>query len=397
MARRTMTAKEVTALLGINPATLYSYVSRGLIRSEPAADGKRARRYVAEDVQRLAERKAQRRNPDQAARAALDWGVPVLESALTLITERAVYYRGQDAALLARTHTFEQVAALLWTDSAAEATIFNQAPVALPDDALATLPPDAPLTAMQIALALGALGDVQAYDLSPLGAARTGARLVRLLTSVVTRQPTDANINEALAAAWTCDAPHLLNAALILSADHELNASAFAARIVASTDATPYAVVQGGLAALSGFKHGGMTLRVAALLRELGGARDVERVLRARLQRGDGLPGFGHRLYPNGDPRAAALLDLARVALPDSPALDLTARATQAVRTLTGDSPNIDFALVTLAQALKLPDHAPLALFALGRSAGWIAHAIEQYELHKLIRPRARYIGRQPV
>ncbi|MCC6617095.1 MAG: MerR family transcriptional regulator [Anaerolineae bacterium] len=395
MARRTMTAKEATALLGINTATLYSYVSRGLIRSEPADDGKRARRYVAEDVQRLAERKAQRRNPANAAKTALDWGVPVLESALTLITERTVYYRGQDAARLAHSHTFEQVAALLWTDSVDEtAALFAQPPVTLPDAAWREAPEDALLPSLHVALAHGAAADLQAYDLSPEGAARTGARLVRLLARAIVRTPVEGRIADALAGAWHCAHPDLLNAALILCADHELNASAFAARIVASTGATPYAVVQGGLAALSGFRHGGMTLRVAALMREVDGVDSVEAALRARMQRGEGLPGFGHRLYPEDDPRAAALLTMLREAIPDASALATADRLAGVVRALTGHAPNIDFALATLAHTLKLPGDAPLALFALGRSAGWIAHAIEQYSLQKLIRPRARYVGR---
>jgi len=395
MARRTMTAKEATALLGINKATLYSYVSRGLIRSEPADDGKRARRYLAEDVQRLAERKAQRRNPAHAARTALDWGVPVLESALTLITERGVYYRGQDAAQLARTHTFEQVAALLWTEELDEAVaLFAQPSLTVPDATRIATLGDALLPSLHVALAQGAVADVQAYDLSPEGAARAGARLVRLLAGVIAGESVEEGIAEALARAWGCDAPHLLNAALILCADHELNASAFAARIIASTGATPYAVVQGGLAALSGFRHGGMTLRVAALMREIDGVDSVETALRARLQRGEGIPGFGHRLYPAGDPRAAALLALAQGALPGAAALATADRLAAAVQALTGDAPNIDFALATLARALRLPDDAPLALFALGRSAGWVAHAIEQYSLQKLIRPRARYVGR---
>lgn len=157
---------------------------------------------------------------------------------------------------------------------------------------------------------------------------------------------------------------------------------------VASAQATPYAVVIAGLSALSGHRHGGYTARVAALLGEVGDPAHARAVIRERLQRGEEIPGFGHRLYPDGDPRAKRLLDLTTATYPDAPMVALV----QAVLEAVGEHPTIDLALVTLAGTLNLGREGALMLFALGRTIGWIGHAIEGYTAD-LIRPRARYVG----
>ena len=165
---RYMTAKEAAALLDVKEATLYAYVSRGLIRSEAISDAPRQRLYLAEDVQKLAERKVQRRDPAKAARDALHWGTPMLESALTLITENALYYRGYDVAQLARERTFEEVATLLWTGGMDQAErLFTIKPLLLSHlQTLATL--HLPIMQrLQVALTLAATDDLSAYDLHP--------------------------------------------------------------------------------------------------------------------------------------------------------------------------------------------------------------------------------------
>ncbi|MDP8950673.1 MAG: citrate synthase, partial [Actinomycetota bacterium] len=204
---------------------------------------------------------------------------------------------------------------------------------------------------------------------------------------------------EVLARGWAPgepDAAALIGAALILCADHELNVSAFTARCVASSGATPYAAVTAGLAALGGTRHGGQTELVEALLREVGDGAAARSVLASRLRRGEPIPGFGHSLYPEGDPRGRELLRLAAGARPHSSDVVLSRAVSEAARELIGELPNLDLGLVTLARVLGLPPGAPLAIFALGRTIGWIGHAIEQYEDGSLIRPRARYTGEQP-
>src|SRR5262249_28163988 len=177
---------------------------------------------------------------------------------------------------------------------------------------------------LQVALALAAAQDLSAYDLGPAAVLRTGARILWLLAAVAAQTETlAATVSETLAQAWHPPGASLLNAALILCADHALHTSSFAARVVASADTTPYAAVMAGLAALCGFKHGGQTERAAAFLRDVGDSSRVQIVIAERLRRGEGLPGFGHRLYPERDPRAAAILTLLGEAYPSAPGLAL--------------------------------------------------------------------------
>jgi citrate synthase len=171
--------------------------------------------------------------------------------------------------------------------------------------------------------------------------------------------------------------------ALVLLADHELNASTFTVRVVASTGASLASALSAGLGALSGPLHGGQTSLVEAMFEEAERADSAQALVERRLWRGDSLPGFGHPLYPDGDPRAAALLAV----LPPDP---LRTGLLAALERL-GKRPNVDFATVSLRRALGLPAGAALTLFAVGRTAGWIAHALEQRADGKLIRPRARY------
>ena len=204
---------------------------------------------------------------------------------------------------------------------------------------------------------------------------------------------------KTLQRAWKASSPataSLLDAAMILCADHDLNVSTFTARCAASAGSNPYAVVGAGLAALRGFRHGGMTERVEALFDEAVAPKGARLVLEGRLRRGEALPGFGHPLYAGPDPRAALLLERAFAARAATAGAAVARALIAAARDLTGEAPNIDFALVALARIAGLPAGAPLQLLALGRTVGWIAHAIEQVEDGRLIRPRARYVGTPP-
>jgi citrate synthase len=245
----------------------------------------------------------------------------------------------------------------------------------------------------QSILPLVAARDPLAFDLRPRHVAQTGWRIINLLTSVAAESSDlEPTVEQTLAAAWVPRSKHaatLIRAALIVCADHELNVSAFTARCVASASSNPYSVVIAGLAALEGPKHGGGTARIAALLGELRRARDVRRTLADRLRRGETIDGFGHRLYPDGDPRAALLLAM----LPASNELTFLRSVVSAASHALGEAPNLDFALVAVERALALPRGSALTLFAIGRTIGWIAHAIEQYETNTIIRPRARYVG----
>ena len=188
-----------------------------------------------------------------------------------------------------------------------------------------------------------------------------------------------------------------IDAALVLCADHELNVSAFTARCVASAAASPYDAVAAALAALKGARHGGVGSRVQALLAEAGSRQRARSTLAGRLRRGEAIPGFGHRLYPHGDPRAAALLERAAAVAADPRRLEVLHAVVAAAEDLLGERPSLDLGLVALAEALRLPPEAPLVLFAAGRTVGWIGQVVEEYGRGRLIRPRARYVGPPPA
>ena len=396
---RYLTAGEAAAELGVSLPTLYSYVSRGMVRSEVAEGGRRSRRYRAEDVLALKERKERRRDPEGVAEGALRWGAPVLESGITLVDGGRLFYRGRDVEGLAAGCSIEEVAALIWIGDPGKASeIFSGGTDELSlrvRRMLRTLGGLPPAELFQALLPVASAEDPVGYDLRPTGVLGTGARVLHLMASVVGGGGA-GGVAEALRRGWCPDEPGgaaLLDAALVFCADHELPVSTFAARCVASAGATPYAVVQAGLAALGGTRHGGQTELAGVFLDEVAASGDARKGIAGRLRRGDGLPGFGHPLYPEGDPRGAGLLALSAKALPGSPAVGLSGKVVEQVRELTGERPTVDLALATVARALGLPAGGAVALLAAGRTVGWIGHAIEQYASNTLIRPRARYVG----
>jgi len=398
MDERYLSAGRAAEELGVSVATLYAYVSRGMIRSEAVEGKRRNRRYRGEDVRRLKERKERRRDPEGVVEGALRWGTPVMESGITLIEDGRLYYRGREVGDLARSKSFEEVADLIWTGGEATDLFRPGGPeisgrIQSVVESLAWM---SPLETFQTLLPIAATEDPAAYDLRPPAVARTGARILRLMAHAASGEEAQG-LARMLGQGWgTPGAAALLDAALVYCADHELPVSTFAARCVASSGATPYAVVLAGLAALGGVKHGGEIELVEAFLREVEVTGSAREAISVRLRRGERIPGFGHSLYPEGDPRGAGLLKLVSDTYPESPAVDLSDAVAAEVLRLMGGRPTVDFALATVARALELPAGAAVALFGLGRTVGWIGHAIEQYETNSLIRPRARYIGEQP-
>jgi citrate synthase len=381
-----LTAREAADQLGVKLDTLYAYVSRGRLQSV-AVPGTRERRYRSEDVAALRDnrsgaRPAQSSDPEQL--------MPVIGSSICLIENGRFYYRGRDAVHLSTAATLEEIVRLLWLDGAGGEPAFTSAPAR----AAAT---SGLIERCQIQLTSLGDDDLSSFDLTRSGAIRTGWRILRALAvSIAPAMPSPEPIHRRLAAAWRLReaGAELLRCCLVLIADHELNPSTFVARCVASTGATPYAVVTAALSALSGRLHGGETARAEGLLRELSEGGDPITVMAGRLTRGERLPGFGQPLYPEGDPRAVAILAALAQAAPETHAL--AEKAGKTGLRLIGRRPNVDFALAAAALGLGLPRDGALAMFIIGRTVGWIAHAIEQYESGLLIRPRARYLGPRP-
>lgn len=401
-----LSATEAAAALGISLPTLYSYVSRGMLSSAPESNGKR-RLYAADEVRRLARRKADGKRAGKVAQKVLDWGVPVLESRITSIADGRLLYRGWNAVELARTATLEETAALLWEceqscfDDAPDPQIPSSAWQAWIKQTLASAPHERALVMLPAAAAhmprLFSAGRQAQLETAPV--------LMRVLAAALTAAPLSREpLHRQLAAAWAIrNRRHLelLRAALVVCADHELNASTFTVRCIASTGMHFFGAVTGALAALAGPRHCGETMLVTALFHEAREAGDVDRYVAARLARTDTvqrtiLPGFGHMLYPSGDPRATILLEmLAEQAATRAERQTLTHidSIVRAAYDATGLAPTVDFALSALERVLALPQGAAFSLFALGRAAGWLAHAMEQIEDGRLIRPRARYVG----
>jgi citrate synthase len=393
-----ISAADASALLDISRSTLYAYVSRGFIRSQATPGPSRDRRYSRDDVERLQRRTEERRNPDKAVAHALQWGLPVLESAITLIDGQRLFYRGHDALALARTRSIAEVASLIWTGDVDR--VFD-----MPDDQPAPrVHDDLPFAPRaQSLLAAASAHDAAAFDVRPASVAACGWRILHLLTAAAARRTrateSTLSIDRQLARAWRVPAQgvDVLRTALILCADHELNVSSFTARCAASAGADPYAVVIAGLSALAGARHGGSAARVEAMLQSVRGVRDLRAAMAARLRRGERLDGFGHPLYAAGDPRAAMLMDMLRERYAKSAELRFVMKFEATAAALIRDRPNVDFALAAVAHVLRLPSGSPLVLFALGRTIGWIGHAIEQYATEYPIRPRAKYVGVAPL
>jgi citrate synthase len=381
MSSSDLSADQAAQRLGVSLPTLYAYVSRGLIRSEPG-DSKRRRRYRVEDIDALLRRKHEKGGAEKALASALSWGEPLCDSSLTLIHQGQLYYRGRDACLMARDSSLEEVIELLWEGYTAEAPSLTGPWL----DSLRDLPP---MERFRLALPWLAIQDQRGFDLRPQGLRASGARILSALVHLAGGRGPSPFLAERLTAGWAPGRRRVLEAALVLCADHELNVSAFTARCVASSGATPYDVVSAGLGALSGHRHGGHCAKVEALLAEAQTSSPREAVLR-RMREGLEVPGFAHVLYPEGDPRGRCLLEMVGQ-LPD-----VSAALVQEVFELLQVRPNIDFALVALCHSLGRPPGSALALFALGRTVGWIAHALEQVATGQLIRPRARYTGHLP-
>ncbi len=391
-----LSAREASSELSISPATLYAYVSRGLIRSEPAGNS-RARRYRADDVRAL----KGRRIPPAEARAVrgLESDLPVMDSAVSTITEDGPLYRGVDAVPLAETASLEHAATLLWDARAGDPFARANLPVVSPamHGIIAATRNAAPLARAIAVLALASDADPRAFNRSDEGRAQIGARIMRLVAAaILNAEPSADPIHKQLAKVWAPGKPQaedLFRRALVLLADHELNASTFTLRCAASTGLNLYDAVIAGLVALKGPRHGGagpLAAHMVAALTE----GDVAANIRERVALGERIPGFGHTIYKHGDPRAQALLPvLVRAGADKRLAVEAPALVTEA----TGLYPNIDYALAVMMQMFGLSIGHEMALFAIARTAGWIAHGIEQLRSNALIRPRARYIGPAPA
>ena len=382
-----VSAADAARLLGVTRRTLYAYVSRGMVTSQPGPGPSRARLYSKTTIEALLASRAG--SPaERGAAGATDWGKPILESALTLIEGGRLFYRGHDVITLSRHTTIEQVANLLWSGEVADLEMprTGSSPAGVARGA--AVPIMARLEAMLLGSRRSSIASVSSPQPARLRAAAT------LVAGLFTAAGATGkgSLATRLAAGWGTPDDAVLSAALVLCADHELNASTFTARCVASADARLEHVLLAALCAFQGRRHGGMGQRVGAMfddVSQMGVARALDRVLSEQHD----VPGFGHPLYPDGDPRCVELL---RLVPARRGRIDVVSQLQRECAERLDLKPNLDFGLAAVAYRLALPADAGVALFALGRSVGWIAHAFEAWDSGTLIRPRARYTGPMP-
>ncbi|HEV7964617.1 MAG TPA: citrate synthase [Actinoplanes sp.] len=397
-----LNTEEVARRLGVKPATVYAYVSRGLLVSERNADGKGSL-FAEADVEAFVTARR---------RTALPGGTPPIQTGLTLIKDGALYFRGHDVSTLARANSYESVAMLLWTGRLSQVALSPSADLlALAEAVTFPLPAAARLTdRLRVIVAAAAAADPLRFDTAPTAVIATGQTLLATMVAALPlRRPTERPRDERFPLAgvlWTrltaaTPTPAgiaALNAALVLLADHDIAASTLAARVAASTRAHPYAVVGAGLAALDGPLHGAASGLAYAMLTEAVRSGDPMRTISDRLRVGGVLPGFGHRLYPDGDPRAKLLLALLRETHTDRATLAVIDEVAAAVTQRSGVAPDIDFAVAAFALLNDMDADAGEAIFAVARTAGWIAHALEEYsDRPSRFRPSGHYAGRAPV
>jgi citrate synthase len=375
-----LTAEQALKFLGVRAQTLYANVSRGRIRAKPDPADSRRSLYNGNDVARLAERRAGRRPTEAVAAQAIGWGDPVLSSEISTVANGRLWYRGRDAVALAESATLEEVAGHLWQASPMRPGDARVPKIAVSGTPIARL--------LSVAAERAAL-DPPSRGRSPAALKAEAEALFNTLLSASLGTVTgrlDLPVHTRLATAWRKPrAEDILRRTLVLLADHELNASTFAVRVAASTGASLSACLLAGLATLTGPLHGGASRALSSLF-EAARRDGAGAAVREWLQRGEPLPAFGHPLYPEGDPRALALMRQFKLS-------GMVEAVRTAAEDLTGEPPNVDFALAAVADSYALPRHAPFVMFALSRSVGWIAHALEQVATGQLIRPRARYVG----
>jgi citrate synthase len=400
---RRLSTRETAELLGVKPETVYAYVSRGQLSSRRDTAG-RGSTFDAEEVAALA-----RRNRRESGTASSGGGELSVRTRLTLIEHDHYYFRGVDAAELAARHSYEEVAEWLWTGEPRPGATFTapKTSVSAARRAVDALPEHSgPVDRLRVAAVAAAAADPLRFDLSEeavLGTARTLIPTLVAALPLSSRGHRDAGpLAHRLWARLSGRAPdeaalRALDTALGLLADHDLAASTLAVRVAASARAHAYAAVSAGLGALEGPLHGSASALAHRLLTDVLDHGSAVPVIAEELRSGRGIPGLGHRLYTGEDPRARALFAL----LADMPhAAPALAAARDIVSTAARHTPlhaNVDLALAVLTASSGMPPTAGETIFAVARTAGWIAHALEEYGERPLrMRPSGQYVGVRP-
>lgn len=393
-------ADEAAKYLGVSKGTLYSYVSRGMLTSRVVAPGSRKRVYDKAELRALKHRSSFRKDPEAAAAEVIEFGIPILTTSISQITETEHSYRGISSRELARDYTFEQVAEFLWTGQRLRVGLPRPHPswsepldlkvLKRVDQALT------PIEQMQSILPTLQHRNLHTFQTNPAALVSSAIELVRYLAYLSCGVEPRGSVGATLAGAWGVDAA-ALETLLIVVADHELNIATFTARCAASAGSTLYQAVLAGLAALQGYRHlFGQVSEAKLFMNEVIATGDPETVVRSYFRRRGAIPGVHNpyrRLYSGPDPRVLTLLD--NLAGTDHHGLLL--RTLEVIESATQEPPRIDFALAVSEPLLGMPQDSIHSVIAVGRTAGIVAHVLEQYGSERVIRPRAKYVGDAPA
>ena len=350
-------------------------------------------------------------------------GIVATTSSISSIVDGVLTYRGINIDDLAEHASFEEVVYLLWYGKLPTRPELDRlsrdlsAYAAIPDAVMQQMklfPKNAnPMAVLRSAVSALALYDPEANDMSREANLRKATRLQAQLPTIVAafariregKEPiapkADVSIAYNFLYMLTGKEPEpvaveALNKALVLHADHELNASTFAARVTVATLSDIYSGVTSAIGALKGPLHGGANEAVMAMLEEIGSIDNVEPYITRKLDNKEKIMGFGHRVYKNGDPRAKHLQKMSRELGKLKNNLkwyDMSVKIEQLVTGLKGLKPNVDFYSASVYTSLEIPRDLFTPIFAVSRVSGWTAHILEQYEDNRLIRPRAEYTG----
>lgn len=378
-----VTAAEAAARLGVKRQTLYAYVSRGVLHRQVALDGRTSLFDPAElDAIRLGKRD---RSEGELR--------TVIATAVTQVNDDALLVRGRDLiALVGQGHSFTSIVDLLWMSPADETW---------PDADPELASPLAGIDGLRSIIAAASASDPLRHDLSPRSVRSSGRRMITAMAHGLTPmgQGADASLSAAL---WrrltkrrgTAKERAALDVALALLADHGLATSTFAARIAASVRSDPYSVVVSGLGAIGGPLHGAASADVHGLFAETQRVNDATQAVGEVLRQLGRVPGFGHSVYTRQDPRYSPLMTLVIDAWADDPRLQHVYQVRDVVGARRDDIPNVDLALGAFTWLAGMQPQAGETIFAIARTAGWLAHAVEEYDEAPLrFRPRARYLG----
>lgn len=391
-----LTAAQAASRLGVKPQSLYAYVSRGWITRVRDANGSS---FDPLEIEAFASQRT-RRTP--AVTSAGGAPLMVLDTDIALIEDDRLYLRGRAADDLAREYAFDAVAAWLWGEPlrAQRRLGVGEETVDAARALLAHLPATASWIDRAVVAVRGlAIADPLRDDVDVSALPRVGEAIVAGLPRALGPVGAAPTVPDALWRALSGRAPSpaeraALNAAMVLSIDHDLAVSTFAGRIAASARASGYAVVTAALGAFDSPLHGTASVAAAQLIDRVVAGAPPELAIRTQLQTlGRRVPGFGQPLYAGIDARAACLLEFIE-ALPQGPVVLQAVDGLRHAMRSTRLQPNVDLALGALAVAADLPHDAGALVFAVARSAGWIAHAQREYEERPLrLRPHGRYTG----